>query len=339
MLFKVMQPLTFSRRFLFAKVVITGFNTDIEFQGTTYHVQTEDKGVKTPLILSLVYDRGTILASKRSAYNDLLIGGFDEKALTERLQKQHNLICAAVRAGRIEDLKRMAAKEAAAKQNAAIIEKPIESANGTNVSVEENFSKEKVNTDRHETFNQKIRQENFKSFDSSPIEKIPQSSFGDLPSAKNEFLPETADEMIWDVPLSVLEDMIVEEAMVIDDELILSDEAVEIISEYIEDDPVTDTKLKVRLLGEEKFKSGARKTIRAMVKRGNSVKGLSGTQVIIKVLGSSFTPLIFHAKTDDNGVATVDVQFPQFKSGRAAILIKAMSDGEEADLRRAVTQD
>ncbi|MGI8466967.1 MAG: hypothetical protein ACR2N3_00760, partial [Pyrinomonadaceae bacterium] len=100
--------------------MITGFNTDIEYQGVTYHVQTEDKGVKTPLILSLVYNRGTILASKRSPYNDLLDGEFDEKELTERLQKQHKLICAAIRAGRIEDLKRMTTKESAAKRAASI---------------------------------------------------------------------------------------------------------------------------------------------------------------------------------------------------------------------------
>ena len=61
--------------------MITGFNTDIEVQGVTYHIQTEDKGVDTPLILSLVYDRGTILASKRSPYDDLLAEVFDEKHL------------------------------------------------------------------------------------------------------------------------------------------------------------------------------------------------------------------------------------------------------------------
>jgi hypothetical protein len=42
-----------------------------------------------------------------------------------------------------------------------------------------------------------------------------------------------------------------------------------------------------------------------LVNRGDAVKGLSGARVIIKILGSSFTPLIFHAKTDDNGIATV----------------------------------
>src|SRR5918911_2061587 len=83
--------------------VITGFNTDVEHDGVVYHVQTEDKGVDSPLILSLVYAGGAILASKRAPYDDLIKGGFDERALSERLQRQHKLICAAIRTGRIED--------------------------------------------------------------------------------------------------------------------------------------------------------------------------------------------------------------------------------------------
>lgn len=77
----------------------------------TYHVQTEDKGLETPLILSLVYVGGAILASKRTSYQDLIAEGFKEKALTERLQRQHKLLCAAILAGRIEDLKRMSGGE------------------------------------------------------------------------------------------------------------------------------------------------------------------------------------------------------------------------------------
>jgi hypothetical protein len=87
--------------------VITGYNTDVEHNGVVYHVQTEDKGLRTPVILSLVYAGGAILASKRSPYDDLIASGFEEKALVERLERQHKLICAAVHAGRIEELKRM----------------------------------------------------------------------------------------------------------------------------------------------------------------------------------------------------------------------------------------
>ncbi|MCA1613667.1 MAG: sulfur carrier protein ThiS [Acidobacteria bacterium] len=91
--------------------MITGFNTDIEHEGVVYHVQTEDKGLDTPFILSLVYVGGAILASKRSPYTDLLNEGFDADALNERLQRQHKLICAAITSGRIEELKRLNQRE------------------------------------------------------------------------------------------------------------------------------------------------------------------------------------------------------------------------------------
>jgi hypothetical protein len=103
-------------------IVITGYNTDVEYGGVTYHVQTEDKGLKTPIILSLVYSGGAILASKRVAYDDLIAAGFDQNALTERLQRQHKLICAAISAGRIEDLKKMTDRTAAVDVNPRAIE-------------------------------------------------------------------------------------------------------------------------------------------------------------------------------------------------------------------------
>lgn len=87
--------------------MIPGFNTDVVHDGITYHVQTEDKGMDAPMILSLVYRGGAILASKRTPYEDLLATDFDESALSERLQRQHKLICAAIRNGRLEDLKRL----------------------------------------------------------------------------------------------------------------------------------------------------------------------------------------------------------------------------------------
>lgn len=87
--------------------MITGFNTDVEHDGVIYHVQTEDKGLATPLILSLVYTGGEVLASKRSPYEDLITAGFDEATLAERIQRQHRLICAAIHAGRVEDIKLM----------------------------------------------------------------------------------------------------------------------------------------------------------------------------------------------------------------------------------------
>lgn len=95
--------------------MLTGFNTDVEYGGVVYHVQTEDKGLQTPFILSLVYTGGAILASKRAPYDDLIAGGFDESVLAQRLSRQHKLICAAVHAGRIDDLKRLGERDLAEK--------------------------------------------------------------------------------------------------------------------------------------------------------------------------------------------------------------------------------
>ena len=108
--------------------MIPGFNTDIEHDGITYHVQTEDKGVESPVILSLVYHGGAILASKRTPYDDLIVTGLEEATLVERLQRQHKLICAAIRSGRIEDLKRMneRASPPAVTQSGADITLPLE---------------------------------------------------------------------------------------------------------------------------------------------------------------------------------------------------------------------
>lgn len=103
-------------------LVITGYNTDVEHDGVVYHVQTEDKGLENPMLLSLVYVGGTILASKRTSYQDLIEVGFDEPVLSERLQRQHRLICAAINAGRIDDLKKMtAAARAASLENSGTI--------------------------------------------------------------------------------------------------------------------------------------------------------------------------------------------------------------------------
>jgi len=85
--------------------MLTGYNTDVAYDGVTYHVQTEDKGVANPIILSLVYRGGTILASKRTNYQELVHeGAVDEPRLAAMLERQHRVLIAAIRGGKIEQL-------------------------------------------------------------------------------------------------------------------------------------------------------------------------------------------------------------------------------------------
>lgn len=85
-------------------MVLTGYNTDIDFEGTTYHVQTEDKGRSNPHIESLVYARGEILYSKRTPYHDLVEQDADPKAVASLMERQHRTLTEAIRRGRLQQI-------------------------------------------------------------------------------------------------------------------------------------------------------------------------------------------------------------------------------------------
>lgn len=298
--------------------MITGFNTDIEFEGVVYHIQTEDKGLATPVILSLVYDGGTILASKRLRYDDLLTGEFDEKLLTERVQKQHKLICAAVRRGRIEELKKMSGKKSPLASISAGVEKEVEltASNGHQAA---SINEEHAPGSEAET---EIATDNLSSL--APNAELP------IPKPNQVTVAEFEQDYIEAEP-------IVAEIEIIEDETILPAEAVEIIGEFIGTQRPANNKLSLDFIGDSTFKGGERKTVGIMVCRGSERKVVDEAQIMVKILGSSFRPLIFHARTDGNGIAKVHLQLPHFQSGRAAILVRAMSKGEEVELRRSVS--
>lgn len=81
--------------------MLTGFNTDIEFDGVTYHVQTEDRRSTNPLIESLIYVKGEILAARRTPYRDLLEAGAENSAVQALMERQHFAIVEAIRRGRL----------------------------------------------------------------------------------------------------------------------------------------------------------------------------------------------------------------------------------------------
>lgn len=255
--------------------MISGFNTDIKVGNTVYHVQTEDKGEKSRLLLSLVYDKGTILASKRVSYDDVLKGDFDEKKIAEFLNRQHQVICAAVSAGRIDELKAMTGRARAKPRNVV-----------------------------------------------TPVaETKPAAS--PLPAP-----PDTAPHELTDIIIDAVE--IIEEP-------VLEPQFVEVVSELSGTERQTNQKLTVEILGETKFRGGDRKTLNIMVCRGTERKVVSSAEIMVKVLGSSFRPVIFHARSDVNGLARVHLQVPKFEAGRAALLVRVISSGEEIELRRIVT--
>ena len=145
-------------------------------------------------------------------------------------------------------------------------------------------------------------------------------------------------ESVWDIPLKILDDSAVEVVEVVGEETILPAEAVEIIADLAKGEKL-DNRLRIELLDETPFRGGERKTINLSARRGNQKNGLKGAQVLVKIIGSAFRPLIFHAKTDNRGTAAVHLQLPNFTAGRAAVIIRLISEGEETEIRRAIRRN
>ena len=79
--------------------MLTGYNTDIKHEGVIYHVQTEDGGTDNPFIVSLIYQGGRILASRKTSYTHLL--GTDDfiSKLRNLLEHQHKVMIKAILTG------------------------------------------------------------------------------------------------------------------------------------------------------------------------------------------------------------------------------------------------
>jgi hypothetical protein len=84
-------------------MVLPGFNTDFKHKGQVFHAQTEDNGVNNPVVVTLLYLKGAILASKKSSYADLLEKENYQQQLMDLMKDQHRTIMREVLAGKYED--------------------------------------------------------------------------------------------------------------------------------------------------------------------------------------------------------------------------------------------
>jgi hypothetical protein len=79
--------------------MVPGFNTDFRYRGETYHVQTEDNGVGNPVVVTLLYHKGAILASRRTPYGDLAGKPGFERELLGLMKSQHKDVMRALLVG------------------------------------------------------------------------------------------------------------------------------------------------------------------------------------------------------------------------------------------------
>lgn len=83
--------------------MLFGHNTDVHFEGTMLHVQTEDRGAAHALIDTSVYHKGRVLHRRTNNYFDLLPLDPDrEQLLRKRIDEQHRTIVEGIRSGALQ---------------------------------------------------------------------------------------------------------------------------------------------------------------------------------------------------------------------------------------------
>jgi hypothetical protein len=82
--------------------MVVGFNHNFRYKGEIYHVQTEDGGLKSPNIITLLYKGGTILASKKTSYADISKVDKLEKVVEELMKEQHREMLRRLKSGDLD---------------------------------------------------------------------------------------------------------------------------------------------------------------------------------------------------------------------------------------------
>ena len=88
--------------------MVLGFNHNIKHNGKIYHIQTEDSGVDTPHIITLLYVGGTIITRDKTSYADILKIDNLETVVKELMEEQHKGMLKKLISGAFDDVSKPA---------------------------------------------------------------------------------------------------------------------------------------------------------------------------------------------------------------------------------------
>jgi hypothetical protein len=80
--------------------MLVGYNTNISYKEHVYHVQTEDSGQKNPVIVSLIYSQGAIIASRKTNYAHIAHDPDFREKVTKIMKTQHKWMMKELLAGK-----------------------------------------------------------------------------------------------------------------------------------------------------------------------------------------------------------------------------------------------
>jgi hypothetical protein len=291
--------------------MITGFNTDVRHEGHVYHVQTEDRGRDNPILESLIYVGGTIVAKKLTPYPEPSNEGIAPEALATLLKRQHQVIIAAIKAGRIEDLIRHSLKQPE--------RRPPESSPADKWA-------------------------NTPSEASTESDK--KTSISQAPPVKAELLAETserdpADDMTPMSTGSSEPGRSSRQAGSFEANTRANsnhgDTAGLNLDQVLEDYAKRGSgqaKLDVKVLTPKLFVAGSAVGLRVQVT--NDGRPDFQATVTVKIIGTAFKPQVFIGRVGKDGVANFSLTLPSFSTGTAAIVIEAQSGTGRGELKNLI---
>ncbi|MBT6177786.1 MAG: hypothetical protein HOI23_11115 [Deltaproteobacteria bacterium] len=85
-------------------VMLPGYNHNVEYQGRTFHIQTEDSGIDNPHIISHLFEGGNILETRKCDYANILGNEQRDKVLMSLMLNQHQALIRELESGELDKL-------------------------------------------------------------------------------------------------------------------------------------------------------------------------------------------------------------------------------------------
>ena len=82
--------------------MVGGSNTNVRYRGRMFHVQTEDSGASNPKIITLLYEGGVILYSKKRSYEEIVESAEVEDLVRDLMEVQHREMLKALKHGDLD---------------------------------------------------------------------------------------------------------------------------------------------------------------------------------------------------------------------------------------------
>jgi hypothetical protein len=279
--------------------MITGFNTDVRYGDTTFHVQTEDKGVGNPIIESLVYHKGAILDSFRTSYREFLhSSSYNESTLQKILESQHRQLVIGIKKGQYK--KGMELKDY---------------------------------VDRNFVFSfTRCRVASPPKPSTSPETVLPLTGEGAQPAAEKQSIKDTASsscelkELVSDGESrpATPQNPAPQETLI--EPSASSPSAPGLSSQQpIETGDIPFEKgIEIKVESSKDFTAGSHVDLLLFVQTCEGTR-VENVQVVLKVIGTSFSPRLYAGKTDENGNLKINFNLPNYTIGSAALIIQASS--------------